>query len=56
MQREAKATHRRMLHQFAALWTKGMVGETVNAPILRLNDRCTLVEMAFTVYREGLRP
>ena len=56
MQREAKATHRRMLHQFAALWTKGMVGETVNALILSLNDRCTPGEMTVTVYREGLRP
>lgn len=56
MQREAKATHRRILHQFAALWAKGMTGEVVQALILSLNDRCTPCEMTVTDFREGLHP
>jgi len=56
MQRDAKATHRQMLHQFAALWVKGMTGETVQALILSLNDRCTPGEMTVTVDREGVNP
>lgn len=56
MQRDAKATHRQMLHQFAALWAKGMTGDAVQALILSLNDRCTLGEMTFTVDREGVNP
>lgn len=56
MQSEAKATHRQMLHQFAALWVKGMTGDAVQALILSLNDLCTLGEMTFTDFREGLHP
>ena len=52
MQREAKATHRRVLHQLAALWAKGMTGAVGQALILILNDRCTLGEMTFTDFRE----
>lgn len=52
MQREAKATHRQMLHQFAALWAKGMTGVVEQALILSLNDRCTLGEMTLTDGRE----
>lgn len=45
MQRDAKATHPAMLHQLPALWVTGMTGDAVNAPILNLNDRCTLGEV-----------
>ena len=48
MQREAKATHLGMLHQFQALRAKGMLGEAVYALIPSLNDRCTLVEVTLT--------
>lgn len=56
MQREAKATHPEMLHQSLALWVTGMTGDAVNALILNLNDLCTLGEMTFTDFREGLHP
>ncbi len=49
MQRDAKATHLGMLHQFQALWATGMTGDAVNALILSLNDRCTPGEMTFTL-------
>lgn len=52
MQCEAKATHSGMLHQSRTLRVTGMTGEAVNALILNLNDRCTLVEMTVTVNRE----
>ena len=48
MQSEAKATHRRVLQQLAALWVTGMTGVVEQAPILNLNDRCTLCELTFT--------
>jgi hypothetical protein len=54
MQREAKATHPEMLHQSLALWVTGMMGDAVNALILNLNDRCTLGEMTFTDFRDGV--
>lgn len=56
MQREAKATHSGMLHQSRTLRVTGMTGDAVNALILNLNDRCTLGEMTFTDFREGLHP
>ena len=56
MQREAKATHSEMLHQSRTLRVTGMTGDAVNALILNLNDRCTLGEMTFTDFREGLHP
>lgn len=48
MQREAKATHLGMLHQFQALRVTGMTGDAVQALILNLNDRCTPGEMTVT--------
>lgn len=48
MSHEAKATHRRILHQLAALWVKGMTGAVGQALILNLNDCDTLGEMTFT--------
>lgn len=50
MQREAKATHSGMLHQSRTLRVTGMTGDAVNAQILNLNDRRTLVEMTFTSF------
>lgn len=54
MQREAKATHPGMLHQFRALWAKGMPGDAVQAPILSLNDRCALGEVTITELSSGV--
>lgn len=56
MQREAKARHLGMLHQSQALSSKAMLRDAVQARTLRLNDRCTLGEMTFTDFREGLHP
>ena len=50
MQREAKARHYGMLHQFCALSATGMAGDAVQASILNLNDRCILIEMTFTSF------
>lgn len=56
MQREAKARHLGMLHQSQALSSKAMMRDAVQARTLRLNDRCTLGEMTFTDFRDGLHP
>lgn len=48
MQREAKARHLGMLHQFQALSSKAMLRDAVQARTLRLNDRCIPCEMTFT--------
>jgi hypothetical protein len=56
MQREAKARYLQMLHQSVALSSKVMLRDVVNARTLRLNDLCTLGEMAFTDLREGVNP
>ena len=53
---EAKTRYRQMLHQFAALSSKAMLRDAVNARTLRLNDLTDLGEMAFTDFREGLHP
>lgn len=56
MQSEAKARYLQMLHQSVALSSKVMLRDVVNARTLRLNDLCTLGEMAFTDFREGVNP
>lgn len=56
MQSEAKATHRRMLNQFAALWVTGMMCVVEQALILNLNDLCIPGEITVTDFREGVSP
>lgn len=48
MQKEAKATHHGMLHQFRALWAKAMRIDAVHDRTLGLNDLCIPGEVTVT--------